>query len=305
MQLRYVRFVACLYPVCFSLASFAEGDCKDIKLWTRRAGDYSGSADNSPVREVSFPLTGDGFKVKGLWDLQYGGKRAFKEIALEDVISGYKSESRTDLILLHFQNKMIIPLSLDDASSYKGKIVLANSIKVDGKWTAEFPIVERKDPGLKDPRPIRFCGNKIVVSEPQSFLLAGQKTSPKIFTPWRYVDSLTGIEFADKTAYYAQFDVGKSPQSEEGFQVFKNRCQYCHGAQRVGADLGWDYAGPRPAFEKRPAASLYLHVKYEKAESFRLGTIMPPQPDIQEHEATVLWQWLKDVAKIKLHPYRP
>lgn len=306
MSLRFFVFVALEISASMGLSTFAAaGECDSIKIWTRKAGDYSGSAENLPDREVTIPLTSLKTKVRRLVDTQYTGEKSFKVQPLEDIIASYKRDGKLDLVLLHFQNKMVVPLSLDESESFKNKIFLATAISTDGKWTSEFPIVVRPDETLRDPRPIRFCGNKLVVTKPFSFRLAGQNMTPKPFTPWRHVDSLVSIEFAEKNAYYAQFDIGKSAQSAEGFQVFKNRCQFCHGVQRVGADLGWDYAGPIPAYEKRPAASLFLHVKYEKVDSFRLGTIMPPQSDIQEHEATVLWQWLKDVAKLKLHPYQP
>ncbi len=306
MNLRMILFAVLEIFAAMSLSSIAAGaECNTIKMWTRAPGDYSSSAENLPQHEVSLLTNSLQTQVKRLSDTQYTGEKLFKAISLEELISSYKHKFKSNLVLLHFQNKMIIPLSLDDIADFKGKIFLATAIKHDGKWITEFPIVERPNDTWRDPRPIRFCGNKMVVSNPYSFRLAGQNMTPKPFTPWHHVNSLVGIEFADKNAYYAQFDIGKSPQVAEGFQVFKNRCQYCHGAQRVGADLGWDYAGPIPAYEKRPVASLFLHVKYEKAEAFRLGTIMPPQSDIQEHEATVLWQWLKDVAKLKLRPYKP
>ena len=73
----------------------------------------------------------------------------------------------------------------------------------------------------------------------------------------------------------------------------------------VGAGMGWDYAGPIPAYEKRQPNSLLLHVKYEKPEKFQIGTIMPAQTDMQARESNAMWFWLRDIAKEKLRPYTP
>lgn len=294
---------------CTSTLALADaGVCPDLNIWKRKAGNYTDGAEVAKLQEASFKwnVVSSSAKVKKIFDGQYQKEETYKVVRLLDILDLYKpTVAGSDLLLLHFQNGMIIPLPLDDTTGFRDKIYVATAIKVEKSWTSEFPAVTRNDPVLRDPRPLRFCGNKLVVVKPLSFRLAEQNRTLSQFTPWRHVDSLVGVELADKRAYYEQFNIGKSAQASAGFQVFKNRCQFCHGVQRIGAELGWDYAGPIPAFEKRQPDSLFLHVKYEKVEQFRLGTIMPSQPDMQKDEANSLWLWLKDAAQNKTKPYAP
>lgn len=283
-------------------------DCQTIQIWKRKPGNYTDGADIPRIQEVKLSVAEIAAKAtpRKLFDTQYQKAESFKVTALWDLLDRYNSNrDGFDLALLHFQNGMIIPISLEESLDLRDKIYVATAIKIEKLWTSDFPQVTRPDPLLRDPRPVKFCGNKMVVIKPLSFLLPGQTKTLTHFTPWRHADSLVGVELASQRAYYDQFDIGKSPQAKAGFQVFKNRCQFCHGVQLVGASLGWDYAGPIPAFEKRQPDSLFLHVKYEKAEQFRFGTIMPSQPDMQKSEATNLWHWLKDAAKNKTKPYKP
>lgn len=282
-----------------------EQQCQSIKTWTRRAGDYRGGNEVARLNEASIQLVNLKAKARLLFDAQYQEKKEFKAVSINELLASTEKSSSTNMVLLHFRNKMILPLSVSELGHLKDKIYMATAIKAEKAWTTDFPIVQREDPMWRDPRPIRFCASKIVVPDPWAFRLAGQNTTIKSFSPWQYVDTLVGIEFVNREAYFAQFAVGQSPLANEGFQVFKNRCQFCHGAQQVGASMGWDYAGPIPAYEKRQPDSLLLHVKYEKAEKFSLGTIMPAQSDMQMQESKAMWNWLRDVAKFEVRPYLP
>ncbi len=298
------RWFIVLCALITGQTAYAETDCGSIKMWTRRPGDYRDGNDIQPMHEKILDMGKLPVKKHTAFDSQYGKKNRYQAVSLFTLIGDDSASSDNDLLLLHFHNKMIIPIFRNDRMAANA-ILIATAIEVDGKWTSEFPLVERDDPVYRDPRPIKFCGNKIIVSDPKGIKIAEQATSPKSFTPWRHIDSLTGVELANSSAYYRQFDVSTTPQGSEGFQVYKNRCQFCHGAQQVGAGLGWDYAGPIAAYAKRPPESLLLHVKYEKAQKFGLGIIMPSQPDITESEAKRLWIWLRDVATKKLKPYSP
>jgi mono/diheme cytochrome c family protein len=217
----------------------------------------------------------------------------------------YKRSSQINLALLHFDNNMIIPLDLDYPERFENKIFLAIAIKEEKKWVDSFPAVEREDPMWRDPRPIRFCKHKLITTSKAPILFAGQSKINKTLNPLKYVSSLTGVEFANSAAYYQQFDTAKSEQSMQGLSIFKNRCQFCHGTHQVGASMGWDFAGPIPAYEKRKPDSLLLHVKYEDAEQIQRGTLMPAQSDFQEKEAKALWHWLKTTAKEPVRSYNP
>jgi hypothetical protein len=71
------------------------------------------------------------------------------------------------------------------------------------------------------------------------------------FSTWSFVDSLTGIEYVRREAWYGMFQPRHDSKSRAGFEVFYGYCQFCHGIRGVGADYGWDYVDPVPLFQYR------------------------------------------------------
>jgi hypothetical protein len=296
-----VRATTCVALI--ACGSIALGDEKpgQIELWTRTAGQYGGSGDAPRARVVTIDLdqvvTSDGVLV----DVQYGGRRELRYVAIDDLIRRYTPPSDTDTALLHFANGMAIPLPFRDRSVMaRLRPTVARAIRVDGVWTSDLPPISRTDSLYFDVRPLRFHGNKLVVADTwHPALRAG---SEHAFSPWRYADTLTGIEFVRDDAFMAQFDV--EPAAHRGAATYGQACRFCHGARRVGAQFGWDFVEPLPIAEYRKKdASLYYHVKYRPADAVGRGVLMPALPFVTEKDASDLMAWLRALEDHPLRPY--
>ena len=194
---------------------------------------------------------------------------------------------------------MIIPVP--NTEVWRGKIRLATAYcATKKKCSNDFPKIEKyqEQEIYRDPRPIAFEGNKIVVGEKSLPELQGVSST---FSPWLHATSLIGVEFVNIEPYFKQFDFGESA----GLEVFRHRCQYCHGVRGVGASLGWDYVDPLPVYTLRTAETLLNHVKNKKMQALERGLLMPNQKDVSQQEAKALWQWMKAAATNKIRNYKP
>jgi cytochrome c553 len=236
-------------------------------------------------------------------DAQYGAARTLRSVPIEAIIHRYAPPEDVDTAILHFANGMAVPLSFRSPEVMRRlRPAVARAIKLDGNWTAEFPILSRTDTDYFDVRPTRFQGNKIVVAELwHPALLSGTE---RAFSPWRHTDTLTGIEFVNDRAYLAQFE--PSAATSRGAQIYGQVCRFCHGANREGAQFGWDFVDPLPISEYRKKdASLYYHLKYRPASAVTRGVMMPALPFVTEQDAAALLAWLRALAAQPLRPYRP
>lgn len=280
----------------------------EISMWTRKAGSYRMTPIDDVQKEkvVTVNLEKQKLVEKELYDAQLEQKYKFRGVDLSTLMDLYKKDGVEDLALLHFDNGIIIPYRYSDVEVYSRlKPFIATAYKETNSkdWKTAFPKLPRMKEREKDPLAIFFDGNKIVVSELWHPSVPPQEKS---FNPWRFVSALTEIEFVNKEAYYKQFEVGKSPfKFESGLNVFKARCQYCHGVQMVGANFGWDYVSPIKLYQLRNAKKLYRHVRYEKQDRFFRGIQMPNQESITEKEVDDLWEWLKAVGENNVKSYKP
>jgi hypothetical protein len=222
------------------------------------------------------------------------------------------SAPNQDLVLLHFRNKMIIPCSRSRLlNSKKGVLWLATALwsGQHRSWSDTFPSLSKAPDKLyRDVRPIVFRGNKIVATKawtPRAFSSVGLNKTFGSFTPWRHVDSLVGIEFAQRSAYEAQFVVGKDKRVRRGFRVYQAVCQFCHGVRRVGAQFGWDFVEPYPIYKRRGGMSLFYHIKYRSTTAIAHGIMMPAIKGMTRKDAFAIWYWLKKSAKQPGKAYKP
>ncbi len=293
-------------------------DGRYVHLWTRAPGLYDDGRSHSQKSRKRLDL--DRFKnhEKKLFDLQYGKTFSFRGVELERIIKSYKVPRGNDLALLHFENGMLIPVPLEQnlATLKKLNIFIARRIKVDekSKFTVEFPMISHDTIEFKDPRPMIFSKNKIVIENPwhpyvkvqlEPKQTTKQLTPPKQgeFTPWLHGNSLKAIEFVNEDAYDKQFLAKNEDRS--GFEIFKKRCQYCHGVRQVGADFGWDFLDPLPIYKQRKPAHLYNMVKFMFHDQMTRGLLMPNQKDVEKGEMSQLWLWLRSLDKTKVKAYSP
>jgi len=280
--------------------AFASGDGSKVEVWTRKPGIYASVPNPDKGDLTTADLTSVASKPRLIMDAQYEKKIKIKGTTLAALLAKRSRPAGADMILLHFKNGMIIPIS---GSAAEKCVTIAHSIESDGKWTSSFPAVTRPDKSEREIKSILFTGNKAIYTCAK-YLAPPSRTAPKI-SPWLHTDSLVGIEFAVMDAYYAQFDAGKTMAPMHGKDVFLARCQFCHGIRQVGARSGWDFVEPLPAYERRPAPVLENHVKYPKAYAAEMGLRMPHQRDVTEAEIKDLWSWLEAVVKNKTKPYKP
>jgi hypothetical protein len=278
-----------------------------IPIWVRKAGDYTDGGDPGRLQEKKIDLEKLKLENRELLDIQYGKKANYRAILLNDLISRETAGMSGDLVLLHFENQMIVPVPMELFASNDEKFAIWIAVKYraegEGKWLDKFPNVVRPDVKFKDPSPLKFKNNKLVVGP----LWRPSRADPKdSFSPWKHVGSLTGIELVQEAAYDRQFEtVGKKDLVAAGRKIFLTRCQYCHGVRMVGAKYGWDFVSPLPIYQKRSADSLFLHVQVPKQDKIEMGIHMPHQPDFTPVEAKQLWKWLEVVAENRLKEYKP
>jgi mono/diheme cytochrome c family protein len=240
-------------------------------------------------------------------DAQYGEKPRYRGVPLTRVLERYGIPEGCDLALLHFHNGMVIPLPLGSATLDRVDVFIAHSIWLrDGEttaWSKSFPDITKRGTGVRDRRPIRFNGNKVVVENPWHPMVANKNGAS--FSPWLHADSLSGIELAQSQAYYRQFQAAGHPVAQAGYVLFVARCQFCHGARSVGASFGWDFVDPVPLYTYRGPKNLFLHVRYREGDAPELGLMMPAFQDLTERDAEAVWSWLKAIADKPMAPYRP
>src|SRR5687767_14230078 len=90
--------------------------CRNVEMCTRAPGDYSDGNEVKRLNEITLDLTSVTTSIKEIEDVQYGIKKTYKLIPLSEILNKYKRSSSQNLALLHFQNKMIIPIDLTKAS---------------------------------------------------------------------------------------------------------------------------------------------------------------------------------------------
>jgi len=291
-------------------ASATNNDPAKISIWKRKTGQHSENRVVGKSSVANLPLTGSKgltVKIASLTDIHYNKKASYRGVLLADLLRKYQSEhplSSEDGVLLHFQNKMIIPVKLSVALNKRAKVLFAFETRPTTKspWLREFTSVSKKDDLYQDPRPLTFHGNKMALNKKTETYLTSKMNQP--FSPWFYANSLVGIEYVNLDAYNKQFDLKGDQQVKSGFKVFVRRCQYCHGIRYVGARYGWDFVEPIPIYKKRLKKDLHYHVKYPKAFALQKGLMMPNQLGFSEKEASDLWYWLKAAAKNQPKSYK-
>ncbi|MBM4252962.1 MAG: cytochrome c [Deltaproteobacteria bacterium] len=279
------------------------GAVNSLALWSRKPGNFTDIENPEKNNLKTLDLSHFKLQKRTMRDAQYERDVTYKGIPLSQILSSYKPSDQDDMAILHFDNGMAIPLMLEPGVLSRLDPFLALEIcETKTECVTSFPSIGKDEVyGLSDdPRPLTFTWNKIVVSKEWHPAVPAGKSG--IFSPWRHVDSLAGIEFVNAAAYYRQFEFGKG----SGEKVFKARCQFCHGIRNVGARYGWDYATPLAIYEKRSPEHLLNHVKYPKVLAKKKGLMMPTQDDVTLSEMQALWQWMKTGAKRKSLPaYQP
>jgi len=276
-------------------AAEPEKEVVEISVWSRvpKSGQPRGVRDK--LQQVDLKSLPN--ETAELFDAQLGRKAKYTFVPIANLIEAHAPTATNDLALLHFYNGMIVPLPFRNAAvmtDLKPVIAIGN-----------FEPLRKDNEGHLDVRPIHFAGNKVVVAKPTHPAIP--EAIARDLNPWRHVDSLVGIEFVNDLAYYNQFQVNPGNQSAAaGFALVKQSCQFCHGARKEGAQFGWDFVEPIPAYSwRRKGTHLLYHIKYPRLEGEATGFMMPALRSISAVDAEYIWYWLKAVANEPMPPYAP
>lgn len=274
-----------------------------VEVWTRAPGNHSATKKVRKQDARSIELEGHKATVdKRLQDLQYGKKVLYRGVPLARLLADTKGH---DLAVLHFGNGAVIPVSTDARVLKRLDALVAVAWKEgDGAWQSAFPDMHR-EAGATDPRPLTFAGNKLVVPTEWHPYLKDAKGDG--FSPWRWVNHLTGIELTDGDAYFRQF-VPKTGGAVEkrGLTTYLRNCQYCHSAHDVGADYGGDFLRPFALHTVKSPKDLTDHVTIRKMNARRLGLMMPTQKQIDPDDLGALLKWVEALSKERdLSSYAP
>ena len=254
------------------------------------------AADGTRGKQVFLDPAALSLENRELADPQYAGaKKWYRGVLLEALFEKAPPAAGADLALLHFQNGMLIPVRFRSADELKKLgVFLAVGIadrapEQGGTFTEKFPPATRLDATGPERRPLTFDGSKVVASAAWHPMVEARAT--KTFNPWQFADTLVAIEYVRELAWYGQFDYGAATRA--GLAVFKGRCQFCHGVQKVGASYGWDVAEPYPLYKHRAPKSLALHTRYRERDAAERGLMMPAFPEISIPEVEAIWKWFE------------
>lgn len=282
-----------------------------IEVWGRVAGDHSRGPPGRD-RRVIVDLAGCKREVRKGRDDQLDAERTYRGVRLATILA-QAGPRKGDLLLFRFANGMVVPVPNEAAVLDKLDLFVGLEVKQpNGKWTSQLPPVAKRAEVTLDPRPLAFQGNKVVVKSgylPGLFDEAGEG-----FSPWRFVDTLTGIEVASRAAWEAQF-TAPTPEKmkpeiadlvRRGRTVYLASCQYCHSNRDVGGSYGWDFVVPLPLHSLKEPKDLYNHVTVAKFDAVERGLMMPTQKDLTERDVAAVWAWNKMLSKLPtLPPYEP
>ncbi len=286
-----------------SLASPSFGQGNIVEVWVRASASQSSARSHS----ISVDVAAAPLVEVDQFDAQYGAHHRYRGVPLEWLINAATVPPTVDLALLHFENGMVVPLRFREASEMErlAPFVAVEVWTVDtlgrSGWSRELPDIAKKGEESDDWRPIRFHGNKMVVEAlwhpdvPAATL--------RVFSPWAHVDALVGVELAETRAYHRQ--IQGPDTAADGYRVYAERCQFCHGVRQVGASFGWDFALPVPLHTYRDPHSLLFHTKYRQMDATSRGLMMPAFPDLRPAQVAALWAWMAAIVTTGPAPYAP
>lgn len=258
-----------------------------IKMWTSR----DGGRKQENIRE-KVDIGGLYFDGLLAYDIQYERTFQFRGLKLRDLVSQYKPiPPDIDFILLHSNLGMILPVSIKTLRE-DTEVFIALAIQDESKktWGTNFPSSVYSQPGQKDQIALSFANNKMVVGK-------NWRHTDFAITPWRFFDSLEGIEFISTIDYYKALIPAGASTGGAGRSVYMRRCQYCHGVGEFGATYAPNFAQLLPDDQKKSVDMIMKKVlpgdakSSPKTQQSSSGK-MPKQLDFTKSEASDLVRWI-------------
>jgi len=218
-------------------------------------------------------------------------------VSLQTLIDKAPKDSVVDAARLRFRNGTEVVVPFDRLPMLD--VFVARRLKHSDQapFTTDFDNVPLGQGSWRSPRSLVFTGNRVFVAAP------AEPPRGRGFSPWGFLDSLVEVELIHDASWQQVFQV--SDETSTGRDVWRARCQTCHGVRGAGASFGWDFVNPLPLSTWRTPDGLYTHVRAHKIEAAQLGLAMPPQPDVSRDETDALHAWMTVLAKKPLAPYTP
>ena len=292
---RYPLFVLSL-ALFLNNSLFAAKTQSGIKLptWERPIGNYKGIENPERKKLKSIFLSNNNARSKLVFDQHYGKKVNHRLVDLKQKILEVhkKFYSNQDAVLLHFQNKMIIPIGIDKLRKIKNSFYLSLGITKGKSGISSFPDINRSTDRVADPRPYKFGNNKLVTGKSIEFaILPHAKRSISFF---QQTNTLVGLEFVDAKGYFGQFKVKGATE-----KLFLGKCQFCHSLEQVGASYGIDFLWPTPLYKNKKDIRIFAQVHANWIDAVERGIRMPAQNDIEKEDIEGFVNWLKVMKKSK------
>lgn len=218
-------------------------------------------------------------------------------VPLSSLLAKAPKDPVVDAVRLRFKNGTEVLLPLARAPMLD--VFIARRLKHSDQaaFTTDFDPVPLGEASWRSPRSLVFSGNRVFATAP------AEPPQGRGFSPWGFVDTLVEVELVHEASWQQVFDV--TPETRVGRDVWRARCQTCHGARGAGASFGWDFVQPLPLSTWRTPEGLFTHVRAHKLEAAQLGLAMPPQPDVTREETDALHAWMSALTTTTLRPYAP
>lgn len=267
-----------------------------LDIWIRKP--VQNARDNPKGNLISMDIKGLTLDELETFDIQYEKKVKVRGFHLRDIFSIYKPiPENVDVMNLYTKNGMIIPVSIGKLRQ-NVQVFIATTIFSNGKWTSEFPTSVRIKEKDKSEITVQFTGAKVVVGEEW-------RVTDNGFTPWRNMDTLTGIELIESGAYSTQFqNINTSKKALYGRLVFLGRCQFCHGVLGIGATRGPNLETV-VNYKAKSAVKDLLQQVTAPGRSQKSPHFMPAQNDFSKRDAKDLISWLATLEGGKPDQYEP
>jgi len=239
---------------------------RQVRLTRRAPG-----AAHRPVHAATIVVDLDALTQETRTVLDHRGQTlTVQGVPLSSLLAKAPKDRVVDAARLRFKNGTEVLLPLSRAPMLDVFIARRFKHSDQAAFTTDFDPVPLGEASWRSPRSLVFSGNRVFATAP------AEPPQGRGFVPWGFVDTLVEVELVQEAAWQGVFDV--TPETRRGLEVWRARCQTCHGARGAGASFGWDFVQPLPLSTWRTPDGLFSHVRSHKLEGPSSGSRCRPSP---------------------------
>ena len=171
----------------------AESGINSVPVWERAPGSFANIENPKTIQIGTLNQDKGATPVGPVLDLQCAKDAWFKGVELYTALKQVNAHPNLNLVLLHFQNGMIIPIPRTPSTKSMTKVWIATAwLDATGKEIpGGFPRTARPGIAQGDRVALIFKGNRLIANGPGHPFVPAEQT--KGFSPWAHADSLAGI----------------------------------------------------------------------------------------------------------------